>query len=483
MYKQLYEGYREAIVDRRLSGGQRLPSTRSLAAELRISRIPVLNAFEQLLAEGYFESRPGAGTFVAKALPEALSRPSRPPAAGAPASPGRPGRRILARRPQGLLADEPGAWLEGLEAFHCPSPPLDLFPNKIWSSLLTRHARRFDAGRADSNDPMGSPSLRAAVAEYLRTARAVRCEAGQIMIVNGSQQAVDLTSRVLLESGSPVWIEEPGYFGTQRALAMAGARLLGVPVDDEGLDVDAGLALCARPRAIYVTPSHQLPLGVTMSASRRLRLLELARRREAWIVEDDYDGEYRYGNLPIASLQGLDRDSRVLYMGTFTKSLFQSLRIGYIVLPQDLVAPFAAVRRSMDMFSPVFLQEVLADFLLEGHFDRHLRKTRSICRERRQALVDALEDELGGKLRVVGDQAGMFLTVVLPKGYRDRDVVHRAADHGVRTFPLSSCYLGRPRLQGLVLGYGRHTPAEVRQAVRKLRRVLTGPSGRQPPYR
>jgi len=170
-------------------------------------------------------------------------------------------------------------------------------------------------------------------------------------------------------------------------------------------------------------------------------------------------------------------------MGTFTKSLFQSLRIGYIVLPRDLVAPFAVVRRSMDMFSPVFLQEVLADFLLEGHFDRHLRKTRSICRERRQALVDALENELGGKLRVVGDQAGMFLTVVLPKGFRDRDVNFRAAEQGVRTFPLSSCYLGRPQLQGLVLGYGRHSPAEIRQAVRRLRRVLTAPSGRQPASR
>src|SRR5215472_16722922 len=200
MYKQLYEGYRAAIVERRLSGGQRLPSTRSLAAELRISRIPVLNAFEQLLAEGYFESRPGAGTFVAKALPEALSRPIRPPANGTPPSQAPPGQRILARRSQELLADEPGTWLAGLEPFHCPSPPLDLFPNKIWSNLVTRHSRRFDARQPASNDPMGLPVLRDAVAEYLRSARAVRCEAEQVMIVSGSQQALDLTGRVLLES-------------------------------------------------------------------------------------------------------------------------------------------------------------------------------------------------------------------------------------------------------------------------------------------
>jgi len=387
-------------------------------------------------------------------------------------SPAPPGQRILARRSQELLADEPGTWLAGLEPFHCPSPPLDLFPNKIWSSLVTRHSRRFDARQPASNDPMGLPILREAVAEYLRSARAVRCEAEQIMIVSGSQQALDLTGRVLLESGGPVWVEEPGYFGTQRALTMAGARLVGVPVDDEGLDVDAGLALCPRPRAVYVTPSHQLPLGVTMSAARRLRLLELARRRSAWIVEDDYDGEYRYGNLPIASLQGLDRDSRVLYLGTFTKSLFPALRVGYMVLPPDLVAPFSAVRRSMDIHSPLFLQEVLADFILEGHFDRHLRKTRSICRERRSALVEALETELGSRIRVVGDQAGMFLTLVLPPGYRDRDVVLRAAQEGVRTFPLSSCYIGRPRLEGLVLGYGGFGPDQIVSAVRRLRRVL-----------
>src|SRR5262249_22915975 len=378
-----------------------------------------------------FESRPGAGTFVARALPDALSRPTRPAGNGASPEPERPGRRILARRSREFLSD-PGAWLEGLGAFHCPSPPLDLFPNKIWPSLVARHGRRFDASRPAPNDPMGLPALREAVADYLRSARAVRCEANQIMIVSGSQQALDLTGRVLLEDGSPVWVEDPGYFGTQRALTMAGARLVPVPVDDEGLDVDAGLARCSRPRAVYVTPSHQLPLGVTMSASRRLRLLDLARRRSVWIVEDDYDGEYRYANLPIASLQGLDRDARVLYLGTFTKSLFQAIRLGYVVLPRDLVAPFAAGRRSMDMFSPPFFQAVLADFLREGHFDRHLRRTRSVCRERRAALVGALESELGARVRIIGDQAGMFLTLVLEPGYRDVEVVRRAAEEGLR---------------------------------------------------
>ncbi len=474
LYKQLYEGYRDAIVERRLSGGQRLPSTRSLAAELRISRIPVLGAFDQLLAEGYFESRPGAGTFVASSLPDVRPRTTRQPAPGNAAADAGPGPRTVARRPaQVLLNEEPGPWTLGLEPFQCPSPPVDRFPTKVWSALVARHSRRFDPGQLHYHrDPMGLQSLREAVAQYLRTSRAVRCDAGQIMVVSGSQQALDIASRVLLDQGSPVWMEEPGYWGARHALMMAGARLVAVPVDGQGLDVEAGIARCPRPRAVYVTPSHQLPLGMTMSASRRLKLLDWARRRGVWIIEDDYDGEYRYGNLPIASLQGLDRDSRVIYIGTFTKSLFPALRLGYIVVPHDLVAAFVAVRRAMDMFSPPFVQNVLADFIEEGHFERHLRRTRLLCRQRRRALIAALDEQLGSVLRVIGDEAGMFLTTVLEKGYRDRDVAGRAALQGVRTFPLSECYLGRARRQGLVLGYGGFTEKELVEGVARLRAVL-----------
>jgi len=472
IYRQLYEGYRDAIVERRLKSGQRLPSTRGLAEELAISRIPVLNAFEQLLAEGYLESRPGAGTFVARSLPEAISRPARPtpPArAGKPSSPVRRAPRMLARRSEAVGGSAPSRWLEGREPFHCPSPPLDRFPVKVWASLVARHARRPESGDLHYQPAMGLPALRETVAEYLRTARAVRCDADQILIVNGSQSALDLTVRVLLDEGSPVWVEEPGYFGTHQALRLGGARMVPVPVDDAGLDVDAGIARCPRPRAVFVTPSHELPLGVTMSASRRMRLLEWADHHGVWIVEDDYDGEYRYGNLPIASLQGLDRGSRVIYIGTFTKSLYPSLRLGYVVLPRDLVEPFAATRRAVDYFTPLFFQRVVADFVREGHFERHLRRTRIVCRERREALVAALDRHFGGRLRVVGDRAGMFLTVLLPRGLRDEEIASRAAELGVRTFPLSPCYLGRARRQGLVLGYGGVPTAAIGDAVRRLR--------------
>jgi GntR family transcriptional regulator/MocR family aminotransferase len=470
LYKQLYEGYRDAIVERRLRAGQRLPSTRSLAAELRISRIPVLNAFEQLLAEGYFESRVGSGTYIADALPGEQIQPQG--RAAARAAPARPAARPVARETVELAGVEPGQWYRGRGAFNVGEPPLDRFPLATWSRLAARHARRSDAGLLPYSNPMGLESLREAVAEYLRTARAVRCEADQIMIVNGSQQALDLTARVLLEPGSPVWIEEPGYFGAHGVLRLSRAELVPVPVDDQGLDVEAGIARCPRARAAFVTPSHQFPLGVTMSASRRLLLLDWARRAGAWIVEDDYDSEYRFGNLPIAALQGLDRDARVIYIGTFTKILFPSLRLGYIVLPADLVDAFVRIRRATDVFSPTIPQAVLTDFIREGHFARHIRRMRVLCRERRTALIESLERELPGVLRVLGDEAGMYLAAAFVGEWSDRDVALRAADRGLWTPPLSSAYLGTPGQSGLILGYGSTSADEIALGVERLREVV-----------
>jgi GntR family transcriptional regulator / MocR family aminotransferase len=467
LYRQLYDGYREAILDRRLRAGQRLPSTRSLAAELRVSRIPVLNAFEQLLAEGYFESRVGSGTFVAQSLPDALVRPHGRASAGLPSGGSR--TRVIGRRADELVRDAPGRWFGGPGAFNVGQPPVDRFPLKIWHRLVARHSRRFDPSLLHYGAPMGLLRLREQIAAYLRTARAVRCEADQIMIVSGSQQALDLTARTLLDPGSPVWLEEPGYFGARKAFTMSGARLVPVRVDDDGLDVEAGIRRSARARAVFVTPSHQFPLGVTMSAARRLRLLDWARRSGAWIIEDDYDSEYRFGNLPIPALQGLDPDSRVIYFGTFTKLLFPSLRLGYIVLPRDLVAPFEAVRRSMDLFTHTLHQAVLADFIEEGHFERHIRRTRLLCRERRTALVDALRQHFGDRLEVRGDEAGMFLSAVLPEGVPDREIATRAAERGLRVYPLSRCYLTKPALPGFVLGYGGLRRDEIAAGVRKLR--------------
>jgi GntR family transcriptional regulator/MocR family aminotransferase len=292
------------------------------------------------------------------------------------------------------------------------------------------------------------------------------------MVVSGSQHALAITARALLEPGDHVWVEEPGYRGAHDVLAMAGARLVPVPVDDAGLDVAQGVAARSRARAAYVTPSHQYPLGVTMSASRRLQLLEWARRNGAWIIEDDYDSEYRYETLPIAALQGLDRDGRVVYIGTFSKVLFPALRLGYLVVPPDLVARFAAVREATDIFPPGLPQAALTDFLVEGEFARHLRRTRSLYRERRAALVQALGRELGHVLRVTGDAAGMHLAATARPRWPDRAAAMRAARRGVWAMPLSSCYLGRPSRRGLVLGYGGVDAAGIGAAVRRLRDVI-----------
>jgi GntR family transcriptional regulator / MocR family aminotransferase len=477
LYQQLYEGYRRAIVERRLRAGQRLPSTRSLAMELQISRIPVLNAFEQLHAEGYFVSRVGSGTYVAASLPEETPIAPRRPASRTPVVSSSRGR--LASRATALKREAP-PWLKGLGAFHVGQPPLDHFPVKIWSRLVARHSRHPEPSFLHYGSPMGLASLREAVAGYLRTARAVRCEADQILIVNGSQQAIALAAQVLLHPGSELWIEEPGYWGAQNAATLAGARLIPVPVDTEGLNVALGIARCPRPRAVYVTPSHQFPLGVTMSASRRLRLLDWARQAGCWIIEDDYDSEYRYGSYPIASLQGLDQESRVLYIGTFTKIMFPSLRLGYIVLPPDLVGVFEAARRAMDGGLPTFHQSALADFIREGHFERHVRRVRQVCRERRATLVDAIRANLGKEFSVLGDAAGMYLTVTVPRGFHDREISEHAASRGLLVMPLSNCFLEKSQRQGLILGYGGTDAHEIAAGVVQLREIVTPDAGASP---
>jgi GntR family transcriptional regulator/MocR family aminotransferase len=321
---------------------------------------------------------------------------------------------------------------------------------------------------------MGLPALREALVGHLRTYRSVKCTTEQIMIVSGSQQALALTGQALLTPGDPVWLEEPGYPGARDAVSLAAARIIPVPVDRDGIDVAAGVRLSPKAKAAYVTPSHHYPLGVIMSAARRLQLLEWARRSGAWVIEDDYDSEYRYGGEPLASLHGLDSDARVLYIGTFSKILFPSLRVGYLVLPKDLVARFRAYRDAFDIFPSTLYQSVLAELIGEGHFVRHLRRMRRVYSERRHALVAAISDELGSGVRVVGDEAGFHLVVLLSPGTRDRDVATRAASAGISVVPLSSCYAGRVTRPGLVLGFGSTRPSEMRDALRRLKSIVRG---------
>src|ERR1700733_4842798 len=411
LHRQIYDAFRAMILERRLQPGQQIPSTRALADELGISRIPVLGAYAQLLAEGYIESRAGAGTFVTTSLSDRFL--SARPSAVAASVVNDPGSDAISQTAL-LLPTERTPWFPSSGAFSVGQIAYDHFPFRVWSDLVTHHARRVRASSMNYADPMGSEEFREVIAAYLRTARAVRCEASQIMVVNGSQHALDLSARVLLDPDSPVWIEEPGYQFLRHTLMLSGCRIVPVPVDSEGLDVAAGIELWPDARVAYVTPSHQYPLGATMSAARRLQLLEWAHSSSAWIVEDDYDSEYRYESMPVASMQGLDPGSRVIYIGTFSKTLFPSLRLGYMVIPPALVDRFLAVRQSNDLSPSHLYQAALADFISAGHFTRHVRKTRELYAERRNALAEALRTEFGpeidgSRMEILGAEAGMHL--------------------------------------------------------------------------
>jgi GntR family transcriptional regulator / MocR family aminotransferase len=470
LHKQIYDAFRTAIVGGNLRAGQRIPSTRAFASELGTSRIPVLNAYAQLIAEGYFESRKGAGTFVSSSLPEQLLSCEYRGAEPAKAS---SGSRLVSRRSALLPSFNPAPWLYGWGAFTVGQLALDHFPFQIWSRLVGWYCRNASTRSLHFSDPMGSENFRKTVANYLRTARAVNCEARQIMIVSGSQQALEISARVLLDPGNPVWIEEPCYRLTRHVLTLAGCRLVPVPVDGEGLDVAAGIELCRKGRAAFVTPSHQFPLGTTMSASRRLQLLDWAQSSGSWIIEDDYDSEYRYQDMPVASLQGLDRNSRVIYIGTFSKTLFPSLRLGYVVIPLDLVDRFVAVRHAMDVYPAPLYQAVLTDFINEGHFSRHIRRTRLLYSERRRILVDSLNREFGSSVEMLGGEAGMHLVMRLPKGMNDREISERAAHQNLWLWPLSPNYIGKVRRHGLILGFGSAAASEIPHAVCRLRSVLS----------
>lgn len=467
--RQLYEGFRQAIADGRLRPGQRVPSTRALARELNVSRITVLSAYEQLQAEGYLQSFRGAGACIAVSIPTQLS-------SARPAPPGTPGDSIGARHPssriQPLVASLEYSPQASGAAFRVSLPALDRFPHRSWSRLVSRHARRIGIESMAYGEPMGEPAFRRAIAEYLGAVRAVRCSESQVMVTSGSQHGLQLALHALFDPGDAVWIEEPGYPGARRALAMAGCRAIPVPVNGEGLDVEEGMRRCAAARGVYITPSHQYPLGMPLSAARRIQLLNWAASSGAWILEDDYDSEHRFSARPIASLQGLDTSGQVVYIGTFSKVLFPALRMGYLVIPEDLVPALRAARDTIDIFPPVLYQRVLADFIREGHFARHIRAMRALYAQRREGMLRALKREFGENVEIIGAEAGLHLVMRLADGADDLHAARQAALAGISCMPLSSCCLDTPRARGLILGYGGVDTPEIDAAVQRLGRVL-----------
>jgi GntR family transcriptional regulator/MocR family aminotransferase len=472
LYQALYNHMRAAVLSGELAAGMKLPSTRALAEELNISRNTVLNAYRQLLAEGYLESREGSGTFVAHVLPEhLLTTPqhdahvmsTQPPEADT-------FRPSFSERAKAQIAvSQPSSSGKRPRPFLAEAPALDVFPYSLWSRLVVRQARRMPRSDFMYQDSSGYRPLREAIVAHLMVSRQVHCTPEQVMIVQGSQSALDLAARVLVNPGDPVWLEDPGYSGARGAFLGAGANIIPVPVDREGLVVEVGVTRAPQARLVYLTPSHQFPLGVTMSIPRRLALLDWAKRVNSYIIEDDYDSEFRFATRPLATLQGLDDADRVIYIGTFSKVLFPSLRIGYMILPPALVDPFLKVRRLVDIHSPVLEQAALAEFMMEGHFVRHLRRMRTLYAERRRALVQAVR---GLPLEIDSAEAGIHCVGWLPDGMDDRTLASRAADYDLNLTPISSFGIEPLLRKGFLLGYGGYDVQEIKDGIKRLGDLL-----------
>ncbi|GCE14537.1 MocR-like pyridoxine biosynthesis transcription factor PdxR [Tengunoibacter tsumagoiensis] len=472
LHRQIYLWMRQAILDGQLQPGQRLPSTRTLASELGVSRNTASSAYEELQAEEFIERTVGSGTVVARVFSQQLPRGEAQSSQETPSLHLSPlGQALLTQMKSLPLSfrrspsQEPGVFRLGV-------PDLEQFPSALWSQLLARHMRRSLSVSLDYQEIAGYPALREAIAAHIAVTRGVRCQVDQVLITPGTQASLDLLGRILVSAGDTVWMEDPGYPPARAVLEGIGASLAFVPVDAQGLDVIAGRALAPRARLAYVTPSHQFPLGVTMKLERRLALLQWAREAQAWILEDDYDSEYRFNSHPVEALQGLDRANRTIYLGSFSKVLFPSLRLGYMVVPEALIEPCKAAQRFQMIHPPFLEQMVLADFFMEGHFARHLRRMRALYAARRTFLLTSLERMCGHLLTAHPPDAGLHLVAWLPPGVSDSEVEQHAGMRGIEVVALSS--LSRQPLAqgGLVLGYATGDEGEIQAGVHVLADII-----------
>ncbi|WP_409977073.1 PLP-dependent aminotransferase family protein [Serratia proteamaculans] len=447
---------RRAIHNGTLISGQRLPSSRVLAADLAVSRVTAEAAYGQLEAEGYLQRRVGQGTFVAAGLVKSVPVTK---VSGKPRLSLR-GRQIVqtggCRDPQQPLP------------FAAGSPDLRAFPLKLWTQLTARQLRLRGETLMRYGDPQGYLPLREAIAGYVSQTRGVNCDAQQVLVLTSSQQALQLIATLLLDHGDKVWLEEPGYRGARNAFTSAGAELVPVSVDETGMRPDEQLP---TPRLIYLTPSHQYPTGVALSLTRRLELLALAQRQRAWIIEDDYDSEFHYDGQPMPAMQGLDRHGNVLYLGTFSKVLFPSLRLAYLVVPPALVEPFTTARTVYDGHSAQLMQAVTAEFIQQGHFAAHIRYMRQLYRSRRDRLLEEVQEKLGHFATPQPASGGLQLSVWLPPG-QEETISRQAQRLGVVTPGLAAHYLTPAgRRNGWLLGFSALTPGEIRAAIERLARI------------
>ncbi|RAZ91529.1 PLP-dependent aminotransferase family protein [Mesorhizobium hawassense] len=476
--RQLYHGLVAIIRDRTLAPGSELPSTRALAAELGLGRNTIVAAYDQLVTEGYLANRQGARPVIVD-LPEG---PRETPAQAAPMP-----LRTPSRRGEELLSQPYHHGRPGHVAFHPGMPDHESFPFGVWGRLVARRASHGGETLFGTYDVTGHPALKEAIAGYLFSARGVRCRPEQIVVTTGAQAAFDLLARLLLDPGDTVWMEEPGYYGAKAAFTVAGAKILPIPVDQERgwrfehdpekWEPVLGQRSCSNkesdapefsPRLIYVTPACQHPLGITMRMEERLRLLDIAETANAWVIEDDFDGEYRFQGRPVPAIQSMDRAGRVIYVGTFAKLLFPALRIGFMVLPPELAGRIVNALSTTGQFAPLLLQAALADFITEGHMSRHLKRMRRIYAQRRQLFREIVAERLRDEITLSPAEAGIQVVGYLKAGIDDIKVSQAAAKRAINVSPLSKYFQNTAPTQGLVLGYAACDAAQTREGVERL---------------
>ena len=475
LHRQLNKELRRSILSGRLSPGHRLPSTRALARSLGVSRTTVTQCYEDLISEGYLQAALGSGTFICQRLPEELlkaepiKRSSKLTAATKqPLRLSAYGNRVLDSLPLERAAKEASI------SFKDWRPAFDMLPLRQWRRLVSRHSRTGHQAMFDyAEDSFGFESLRKAIAGYLARSRAVRCEPSQVFICSGAQRAVDLVTRVLVDPGDMVAMEDPGYLGARQIFVAQGAKLLPVQVDESGIVVEQLKAITtAKIKLVYVSPSHQFPTGALLSLSRRLELLDWAIRQNAFVIEDDYDSEYRYGGRPVPALQGLDKNERVIYVGTFSKVLFPALRLGYVVVPQSLVEVLAHAKWLVDRQSPLIEQHALTDFINEGHLEHHIRRMRTLYDGRRKTLAKALATYLGKRASILGDNAGMHLMARLTTEFDDNELIARAAQTGLEIISARPYYLQSQYRGEFIFGYSNLSERKIREGIRRLSAVV-----------
>jgi len=466
LFQQLNTQIRQAVLSGRLSSGKRLPASRILAIEIGVSRTTVITAFEQLVAEGYLESRIGSGTFVASNLDKSISE--FPPTLNLrqselPQQPSRLSRRgaLLAKSLSYVVPKYPKSFLPNQPAF-------DQFPFGVWSRLVARQNRNPGYDKLNYGNAAGYSPLRRAIAGYLHHTRGIKCDEGQIIVVTGAQMALGLSAWVLLDPGDTVIMEDPSLLVTRDTLTGFGGRIVNAPVDKNGMNVSAGIAKAPDARMAIVAPSHQYPLGVTLSLSRRLELLAWSNQAESWIIEDDYDSEFRFSGAPLAPLQTIDQNGRVIYVGTFSKVLFPSLRIGYLVVPPELVDAYCAAIGLLIRNTPTLNQATLAEFIDNGHFSAHIRKMRLLYVERHEAIVAAVRKDLSGMVDISPAQAGMNVIGWLGSNSKDIEVEYKLKVHGILSSAMSPRFIEQSPRPGLLLGFGCTPVEKIQPAIQKM---------------